>query len=372
MINAERCAAAARMSFGSSCRAALAVLALSVMVAAGCALRPPPPAPAGQSTVRDTREMLSTLLTLTVVADTEGRGREAVEAGFARIAELDKELSAYRADSSLAAVNAGAARSPVAVPADLYRIMEAGVAWHPKTRGVFDITVGPLIDLWKTCGKDGHLPTPEDFARVKPLLGANRIVLDPAARTVRFPVEGMRVDLGGLGKGFVADEVVKTLRARGARGALVSMSGDIYALGRRADRKPWRIGVQDPRNPRASGAYVTVLDLSDRAVSTSGNYERYTEIQGKRYSHIVDPRTGWTADAVASVTVIGPDTLTTDILDTSLSVLGVQEGLKVVLGLPGVEAMFVEVDANGEPHITRSPGFARYEAVGAPPDGHVK
>ena len=343
-------------------RAACAIVpALATMALCGCR-NPPAATPAAPAaTVTETREMLSTFLSLTVVAETEPQAREHIEAGFARIVELDKELSAHRPDSALAAVNAQAARAPVAVPDDLYRILDAAVAWYPKSHRVFDITVDPLIDLWKTCAKEDRLPAAADFACVKPLLGADRLVLDPAARTVRYPVEGMKVDLGGLGKGSVADEVVKLLRRRGVDDALVSMSGDIYALGRKSGGQPWRVGVQDPRYPRSSGALITVLGLADRAVSTSGNYERFCEIRGKRYSHIVDPRTGWTADAVASVTVIGQDTLTTDILDTALSVLGVEEGLKLVAGLPGVEAMFIEIDEKGEPHVTRSPGFAKYE-----------
>ena len=293
--------------------------------------------------------------------------------GRAAEPETVAAAAATQTVSALAAVNAGAAQRPVAAPDDLYRAIEAGVRWYPKTLGCFDITVGPLIGLWKSCAKENRLPTEEEFTRVKQLLGADRIVLDPAAHTVRYPVEGMRVDLGGLGKGFVADEVLRVLTRRGVRAALISMSGDIYAFGRKPGGQPWRVGVRDPRHPDAPGAFVTVLNLADRAVSTSGNYERYVEIQGKRYSHIVDPRTGRTADGVPSVTVIGPNTLATDVLDTSLSVLGVQEGLKVVAQLPGVEAMFVTVDGKGDAHLTRSPGFAACEVPGAAiPDASVK
>ena len=354
----------------SACIMAVAS-ALAAMAASGCRSQPAAAA-APLTTVAETRAMLSTFLTLTVVAESDAGAREHIEAGFERIAELDQELSAYRPDSALAAVNAGAARAPVAVPETLYRALEAGVAWHPRTHGAFDITVGPLIGLWRACGQENRLPTENDFARIRPLLGADRILLDPTARTVRFPVQGMRVDLGGLGKGLIADEAVKALKLRGVRSALVAMSGDIYALGTTAGGRPWRIGVQDPRLSRGGGALVTVLELTDRAVSTSGNYERYTEIRGKRYSHIVDPRTGWAADAVSSVTVIGPDTLTTDILDTSLSVLGVGEGLELASRLQGVEALFIVVDEEGELHFTRTPGFAKYEIRAGEGDARIQ
>ena len=172
-----------------------------------------------------------------------------------------------------------------------------------------------------------------------------------------FPVEGMRIDLGGLGKGFCADEAVKVLRERRVRGALVAMSGDIYALGLREDGKPWLLGVQDPRSEE--GIVGRVL-LTDRAISTSGNYERFVTIQGKRYSHIKDPRTGLPADNVPSVSVIGPDTLTTDIMDTALSVLGVEEGMKLLKQMDGVEAMFITYP-EGKAQYTRSEGFGEFE-----------
>ena len=178
---------------------------------------------------------------------------------------------------------------------------------------------------------------------------------------MRLPERGLRIDLGGLGKGYCADSVVRALRERNVNSALIAIAGDIYALGRRPDGAAWRIGVQDPRYPDDPSRQLTVLALTDKAVSTSGNYQRFVEIQGRRYSHIIDPRTGQAADNVPSVTVIGPDTLTTDILGTALSVMGVDEGLTLVETLPSVEAMFVVFDKGTNPLITRSSGFAAYE-----------
>jgi thiamine biosynthesis lipoprotein len=342
----------------------LCALASALVIAVGLsrtkAFRPASNPPGNPVSISETRSMLGTYLTLTVVSESESKAREDIAAGFGRIAELDAVMSSYRPDSELCRLNAQAGCGPVAVSDDLYRAVAAGAIWCGRTMGTFDIAVGPLVELWQTCGKLNRLPTAEEFARVKPLLGADRIILDPAARTIRFPVEGMRLDLGGL-KGYIADEVTKLLVRRGVKSALVAMAGDIHALGRKLGGGPWRIGVQDPRSPHSPDKVVTVLEISDQGVSTSGNYERFVEIQGRRYSHIVDPRTCQTAEAVPSVTVIGPDTVTSDILCKPLSILGVRDGLALLEKFPHVEALFITYDEKGGLQLTRSKGFAAYE-----------
>ena len=320
-------------------------------------------APSAGRSFAETRSLLSTDVTLTVVAPDEPTARAHLAAGFDRIVALDAVLSAHRPDSELARLNAEAAEKPVAVSEDLFRVVETGVAMNSRTHGAFDIAVAPLLDLWRTCGRQNRLPSDEELAATLPLIGAGRIRLAPSARTIRFPADGMRLDLGGLGKGYCADEVARLLVKRGVKDALVSMSGDIHALGRRENGLHWRVGIQDPRKPDSPDAIITVLELSDRGVSTSGNYQRFVTIGGRRYSHIVDPRTGRTAESVPSVTVIAENTLTTDIMDTALDVLGVQEGLAVLKGMPGVEAMFITFDANNEPIITRTAGFSKYESL---------
>lgn len=340
---------------------AAVVLAL-VIAGIVCGLRQQRPARRAQ--VSETRAALNTFVAVTVVAENASRAGEHIAAAFARLAQLEGTLSAHRPDSELSRLNSGAAGGCVSVSDDLYRAVEAGVNWHRRTLGAFNITVAPLLELWKNCGRQQRLPTQDELDKARASLGVDRIQMDSGKRHVRWFTEGMRIDLGGLGKGYCADELVKLLRARGVRDALISIAGDIYALGRREDGAPWRVGIQDPRRPDSPESLIGTLELSDMAVSTSGNYQRFVEIRGKRYSHIVDPRTGMTADAVPSVTVIGPDALTTDVLGTALSVLGVEEGLRLVAKMPGVEAMFVTFDERNEPRIFRSPGFARFEAVG--------
>jgi len=298
---------------------------------------------------------------VTIAGEDDGARADHTLAALARVSEIERALSACQPYSELARVNARAAQEAVSVSKDLFAAIAAGVEWHKRSRGAFDITVSPLLQHWRLCEQENRLPTAEELSLLRERVGAGRIVLDAVARTVRFPVQGMRVDLGGLGKGFCANEVVALLKRRGVEHALVAVGGDIFALGEKVAGTPWRIAVQDPRQPDREEAILTTLALSNRAVSTSGNYQRFRVIQGRRYSHIVDPRTGLTADTVPSVTVIGPEALTTDVLGTALSVLGVEAGLRLVEEMPEVEALFVTFDARDEPQLTRSSGFSQYE-----------
>jgi len=319
----------------------------------------------GERRFSATRIMLGTDVTVTVVSSGQASAKANMEAAFARIAALEKCLSAHTKDSELSRAVRSSVHEPVSISPDLFAALSAGAAWHKRTKGTFDITIGPLLSLWKKCGKENRLPSDKEIEEAKSRMGVPEIVLDPAARTIRLSGRSLQIDLGGLGKGFCADEAAKTLRKRGVDAALVAVAGDIYALGSRPDGTPWSVGVQDPRDPNNRKALLTTLYLTDWAVSTSGNYQRFVTIQGQRYSHIVDPRTGRPADAVPSVTVVGPNTLTTDILGTALSILGVEDGLAMVEDMPGIEALFVTVGANKQLHLTRSRGFARYEMPNA-------
>ena len=304
---------------------------------------------------------MGTIVSVSLCETDRGRQEALFEQVVRRVGRIEEILSAHMPDSELSRLNRLPLGQNMRVSCELWDAVNAGKEWNGKTRGAFDITAGPLIQLWKTAGKVQKAPNETEIAAVLNKMGVDKLVLDKNARTV-MKTAGVSIDLGGLGKGFAADDIAHLLKERGAASALVAMSGDIRALGRRPDGRPWRVGIQDPRHPDELGPIVTVVEVSDMAVSTSGNYRRFVEIDGKHYSHIVDPRTGRTAQNVPSVSVIGPDALTTDILGTALSVLGVDDGLKRVESMPGIEALFMEVDDSDELVLTRSSGFARYEA----------
>ena len=312
-------------------------------------------------TMRGSAEMLSTEVRITLTAPDRAAAEAHIAEAFNLIAALERTLSAHMANSELRRVNKRAGHEPVAVSRDLFEAVRAAVAWHTKSKGAFDVAVGPLIDLWHRCGSENRLPTEEEKKEALSLVGAGRIELDAKKHTVRLPVAGMHINLGGIGKGYCAEKAAELLKRRGVSSALISVAGDMHVIGLRSDGRSWRVGVQDPRSLR-SDVCLTTLALSDSAVSTSGNYERFVTIHGRQYSHIVDPRTGLTADNVPSVTVIAPDTVTTDVLGTALSVLGVKEGARLVEAMPGVEALFITFDDKNQPQLTRSSGFAKYES----------
>ncbi len=304
---------------------------------------------------------LGTIVKVTIAKTGTAADEENLRLALARVTALEKILSSYDPQSDLSKLNQRAGEEPVQVSPMLFRAVDIGVTWHGRTQRCFDIAASPVMGMWKQCAKENRLPTAGEMKEAVALAGADRIKLDAQAQTVQLPA-GMQINLGGLGKGLCADEVTALLRQRGVTSALVAMSGDIYALGERPDGAAWRVGVQDPRKPDDATAYIIVLALRDKAVSTSGNYQRFVVIDGKKYSHIVDPRTGQTVNNVPSVTVIGPDVVTTDILGTALSVLGLEEGAALVEAMPGVEALFVSYDDVGGIKLRRTSGFAAYEA----------
>lgn len=311
--------------------------------------------------VSERRNMLSTVVAISVPSEDEKLASSAIESGFGRVEELNKLLNAHDENSELGRLNN--AEGPLKVSPDMLRALRIGIEWHDKSNGAFNISVDSLRRLWIDSAKEGRLPLQEEIEQARERTNIQDIKVDEVQGMVQLPA-GLKLDLGGLGKGFCADEVAARMREKGVQNALIALAGDICAMGERAPGVAWRVGVQDPRDPDNPAAILTVLELTNRSVSTSGNYQRYVEIQGKKYSHIVDPRTGWTADNVPSVTVIGPDTVTTDILGTALSVLGVEEGLKLVESMPDVEALFIIFDESDKPIMTRSSRFVRFEAKG--------
>ncbi len=352
MQNARNPDLAARAALGA------ALIVLLVLGALLAAHRPPDPEP-HRVAVSETRSLMSTWVTITVVGTERAAARRQVNAAFSEMARLATMLNAHDPHSELSRLNAAAGGDPVVVSPELYDAVRAGLLWRPRTEGAFDITIAPLLELWKRCGRENRMPTPDEIAAARARLCADRIECDDARRTLRLP-DGARLDLGGHGKGFIVQRTADYLRRRGVGDALIAASGDMCALGRRADGGAWVVGVQDPRSADQP-AILAKLALSDRAVSTSGNYQRYVVIGGRRHSHIIDPRTGRSADDVAGVTVIGPDAVTTDVLDTALSVLGPEAGAALVERLPDAAACFVLLDEAAGLRFVRTSGFARYE-----------
>jgi thiamine biosynthesis lipoprotein len=272
----------------------------------------------------------------------------AMDAVIAEMHRTDELMSTYKPASQLSQVNAYAHERPVVVDADIITVVERGLDMSRLSGGAFDITyasVGYLYDY-----RAHQRPTDAQIAAALPGVDYRQVVVDREARTVRFLKEGVRIDLGGIAKGYAVDRAIERLRELGIEHAMVNAGGDTRLLGDRRG-KPWIVGIRDPR---AEGRMVTRLPLADEALSTSGDYERYFEEDGVRHHHILVPGTGRSARAVRSATVLGPDATLTDALSTTVFVLGVERGMEIVSRLPGVEA--VVVDAEGR--IFYSDGLA--------------
>lgn len=268
--------------------------------------------------------------------DDPAAGRAAIAAVMNEMRRIDRLMSPYKPESELSRINQRAAAAPVTVGKELFDLIARSLEFSELTQGAFDITfssVGYLYDYRR------HLrPTDQEIERTLPGIDYRHLQLDANARTIRFARPGVRIDLGGIAKGYAVDSSITLLEKRGIREALVTAGGDSRVLGDKRGR-PWFIGIRDPR--RRDGM-VAVLPLVNAAISTSGDYERYFEADGVRYHHILNPKTGRSATGVRSVSIIGPDSTTTDALSTSVFVLGVEHGMKLVDSLSGIEAVIID------------------------------
>lgn len=288
--------------------------------------------------VKTSRIVMGTVVNIRCLAADSSRAKEAADEAFARIEEIDRLMSTYKEESEVTRLNLAAGISPLKVSPDTYQVLARSREFSRVTQGAFDITVGPFDKLWKKAAEEGKPPSPELLAQTKSVVGSGGIKLFPEQGTVLLDRSGMEIDLGGIAKGYAVDEALRALKSRGVENALIDAGGDIYCLGRNRKGTPWRVAIKDPLG---SGEFLGVLHLEDKAVATSGDYERSYEIGDETYSHILHPRTGLPVAGVASITVIAEDATTADALATALSVLGPRDGIQLAQSLPGVEAMIV-------------------------------
>jgi Membrane-associated lipoprotein involved in thiamine biosynthesis len=244
--------------------------------------------------------------------------------------------------SQLDAVSAAAGHVAVHVADEVFFVVDKGLRLADISGGLFDPTVGPLMQAWKMNTESGQVPAPDVLARARALVNWRDVVTDEKARTIYLKRAGMRLDAGGLLKGYAADEVVRILSALGVRSAIVDLGGNIYAMGERPGGGAWRIGVQNPDESR--GATLGVVRVIGRTVVSSGSYEHYFVQDGKRYHHIMDTRTGFPVDnGLDQVTIISGSSIDADGMATTLFCLGPVKGLALADSL-GVDAIMVTVD----------------------------
>jgi len=284
-------------------------------------------------------------------------GREANAAllgAFGRIARLDTILSDYHPESELNRICRFASERPVVVSPDVFRVLQFAQCLAKETDGAFDVTAGPLNRLWREARRHQQLPDAQSVNRARDFCGYRKLELDAVNRTIKLDVRHMQFDLGGIGKGYAADEAIAALLQRGIECALVNFSGELRLIGNPPGQMGWRIGLKW-RNG-TSAAQMRTVRLTNGAVSTSGGEEQHLCLNGVCYSHIVDPRTGWALTEPITVSVLAPDGLKADSLSTAISVLGREMGASFIERTHDVAAV---VSSESEPSVHFGQSFQR-------------
>jgi thiamine biosynthesis lipoprotein len=309
------------------------------------------PATAMSDWLREEAAIMGTAITVELWHEDPSQGRALIEAVFNEMHRIDELMSSYKPDSELSRVNADGASGPVIVSKELFRLIEHAQSYSELTHGAFDITyasAGQHYDYRK-----GKKPDRQQLEQVLPAINYRHVKLDASRSTARFLRPGVRIDLGGIAKGYAVDRSMAILDKAGVGSALISAGGDTRVMGKRWDQ-PWKVGIRDPRN---RDGLISVIPLEDAAISTSGDYERFFEEDGVRYHHILNPVSGQSAREVHSTSIIGSNATDTDALSTSVFVMGVKAGLTLINSLADIEAIII--DNQGQLHY--SDGLARVE-----------
>lgn len=280
---------------------------------------------------------------ITAVAQEAAQAHAAIEAAYAEIDRLEAMISSWRDTSETHRINAAAGIEPVAVSPELFHLIRRACKVSALTHGIFDVTFAGAGKLWDFKAENPRLPDPEAVKNKLRLVDYRKIQFDDQNKTVYLSEKGMRLGFGAIGKGFAANRAVQVLKAHGIRSGVVNAGGDLVAFGTQEDGRPWGVAIADPQNRDSVFAWLRV---DNQAVVTSGDYERFIEVDGKRYSHILHPRTGYPVDDLRSVTIICPDGELADALATSVFILGRHDGLDLVNKLKGVEAILVTAEGS--------------------------
>ncbi len=259
---------------------------------------------------------------------------------FAKVRDIEEKMSVNREDSEISRVNKNAGKKPVSLSEESFFVISRALEIAEISGGAFDPTVGPLVELWGIGTEKERIPEKEEIQELLPLVHYRNVVLNRENREVFLQREGMKLDLGGIAKGYAADSAAAILKEKGVKEAIIDFGGNILVLGKKGGKTPWRVGIQDPRDQR--GRFLGIVHLTDSAVVTSGNYERYFTANGKRYHHILDTQTGYPVwNNLDSATIVTKTSTEADALSTAVYSLGLKRGLDLIRGLSGVAGVIV-------------------------------
>ena len=286
----------------------------------------------------ESQDKMGTRVEVRLWLEDEARARSLIADAMSEMDRIEARMSTYREDSEISLVNREAAERPVSISGELYALIARSLELGALTGGAFDITydsVGELYDY-----REGQRPDRDEVEERLPAVNFENVIMDSEGTTIAFQKEGMRINLGGIAKGYTVERIIAQLSRAGVEHAMVSAGGDTRLLGDSRGR-PWMVGIRDPDDEEGM---MTRMGLVDEAISTSGDYERFFMVDGERVHHIIDPGSGVSARELRSVTVIGPDATMTDGLSTSVFVMGAAEGMALIESLPDYDAVLVTPD----------------------------
>ncbi len=296
-------------------------------------------------TVKKTQKLMGSRFEVTVVADNEEIGYINIDQAIAEIIRIEKLISSWDPDSETSHINRNAGIKPVQVSLELFKLIERAKLFSSITDGAFDISYSSMDRIWKFDGSMDRMPTPEAIKKSVSKVGYGKIILNEADRTVFLKEKGMKISFGAIGKGYAAEKAKELLVSKQVVAGIINASGDLTTWGTKASGEKWLIGIANPLSKDKIFSWLPVVESS---VATSGNYEKYVIINGKRYSHIIDPRTGYPSQGINSVSIFAKGAEFCDALATAIYIMGKDAGLGLINQLP--EAEVIIVDSNNKIH----------------------
>lgn len=313
----------------------------------------------GEQTLKlfvQSRHAMGTMFTIYVYADDQEFAGIAFESAFEEIERLEEALSNYRASSELSRINRLAAHQPVTTDPEVFGLIAASLEFSRLSKGAFDVTVGPLMRAWGFFRGDGHYPSEEELSLAREHVGWEKVQLDAATRAVRFSASGVELDLGAIGKGYAVDRVAKVLRESGVRSALVDAgSSTLYAMDAPPGKDGWTLRVP---NPVDRSQTVSTVVLNNASLSTSGSYENFFQLAGRRYCHVMDPREGTPVQGMLQTTLIAGGATTTDAISNAMFVMGPSAGKPLLASIPDASGLWILGDS--EPQRAIEWNWERY------------
>ncbi|HAB26920.1 FAD:protein FMN transferase [Xanthomarina sp.] len=300
-----------------------------------------------QQPYKRTLKLMGSRFDITVVANDSIKANKYIDTAIAEISRIEKLISSWDDNSQTSEINRNAGIKPVKVDKELFDLIERAIAISKLTDGAFDISYASMDKIWKFDGSMTKMPSKEEIISSVEKVGYQNIVLDKMDSTVFLKLEGMKIGFGAIGKGYAADKAKSLLISKGVPSGIINASGDMNTWGKQPNGNEWKVAIT---NPMDKNKVFALLPITNGAVVTSGNYEKYVNFNGKRYTHIIDPRTGYPSTGIISVTVFAPKAELADALATSVFVMGKEAGLDRINQLPKIECIIIDDKGN----ITKS------------------